>query len=66
MGDGISKTKLHVFEPMVERIVNDLERNAVYLTQFVQNEKGFINMKRNCKFKKIVHAYSTDIITNAA
>ncbi len=66
VGDGISKTKLHVFEPMVERIVNDLERNAVYLTQFVKNEKGFINMKRNCKFKKIVHAYSTDIISHTA
>lgn len=61
VGDGISKTKLHVFEPMVDKIAPELERNAVYLTQFVKNEKGFINMKRNCKFKKIVHAYADEV-----
>jgi DNA polymerase III alpha subunit len=63
VGDGISKTKLRIFEPMMERIAPELERKAVYMTQFVQNEKGFKNIKRNAKFKKIVHAYGDEVIT---
>ena len=62
VGDGIAKTKLRVFEPMAEKIAPDLERNAVYMTQFTKNEKGFINMKRGAKFKKIVHAYNAELV----
>lgn len=61
VGDGISKTKLRIFEPMMEKISSELERNAVYMTQFVQNDKGFKNIKRGAKFKKIVHAYASEL-----
>jgi DNA polymerase III alpha subunit len=62
VGDGIAKTKLRIFEPMASKIAPELERNAVYMTQFTENEKGFKNIKKNAKFKKIVHAYSTELI----
>ena len=62
VGDGIAKTKIRIFEPMVAKISPELERNAVYMTQFTENEKGFKNIKRNAKFKKIVHAYSDELI----
>lgn len=61
VGDGISKTKLRIFEPMMEKIAPELERNAVYMTQFVENDKGFKNIKRGAKFKKIVHAYASEL-----
>lgn len=62
VGDGVAKTKLRIFEPMMSKIVPELERNAVYMTQFTENDKGFKNIKRNSRFKKIVHAYSNELI----
>ena len=61
VGDGISKTKLRIFDSMMDKIAPELERNAVYMTQFTENDKGFKNIKRNAKFKKIVHAYASEL-----
>lgn len=62
IGDGISRVKVSVFEPMSEKIAPELERNAVYMAQFYKSDKKYLNLKRNSKFKKIVPAYGEDLI----
>jgi DNA polymerase-3 subunit alpha len=62
MGDGISKVNVSVFDPLLGRIMPELERNAVYMAQFSKNEKNYLNMNRNTKFKKIVPAYGSELI----
>lgn len=60
VGDGISSTNLNVFPPYknsVDNIFNVIRENVevggVFVSEFSKNEKGFINFKRNAKFKRV-------------
>ncbi len=62
VGDGIKNTKIRAFAEMKDRVAPFLERKAVYMSQFMKNEKGYTNFKRGAKFKKIIEADSDEII----
>jgi DNA polymerase-3 subunit alpha len=62
VGDGIKSTKIRAFAEMKDRVAPFLERKAVYMSQFMKNEKGYTNFKRGAKFKKIIEANSDEII----
>lgn len=60
VGDGISHTTLRVFPPRVpakedlyEIVKNNAEIGGVYISEFEKNPKGFINFKKNARFKRI-------------
>jgi DNA polymerase III alpha subunit len=63
VGDGISKSKLRVFEPVATKILSELERGAFYVAEFVKKDDKYINLSRSAKFKKIVHSYSDELIS---
>jgi len=54
VGDGITTTKIRAFGDLAKRLKPELQKNAVYLSQFTKNDKGFINFKKTAKFKMIV------------
>lgn len=54
VGDGITTTKIRAFGDLAKRLKPELQKNAVYLSQFTKNAKGFINFKKTAKFKMIV------------
>lgn len=60
VGDGISETKLNMFQSrresenkIYEQVKNASNEKGVYVSEFTKNQKGFINFKTNAKFKRI-------------
>ena len=60
VGDGISQTTLRVFpsrkkskEDLYELVKNNAEIGGVYISEFIKTDTGFINFKRNARFKRI-------------
>lgn len=53
VGDGISSTKLRIFSPTAEKMKPELQPGGVYVARFEKNQGGFLNIKRNTKFKKM-------------
>jgi len=60
VGDGISHTTLRVFparkktkDDLYDLVRDNVEIGGVYISEFVKNQKGFINFKRNAQFKRI-------------
>lgn len=54
VGDGISNTKLRVFDPLAKKMEMELERGGVYVAKFEKNKAGFINFKKSTQFRRIV------------
>ena len=54
VGDGISMMKIRAFGGLAQKLKPDVQKGAVYLSQFSKNDKGFMNFKRNAKFKMII------------
>jgi DNA polymerase III alpha subunit len=59
VGDGISTQTLRAFPPRgniensVYGKIKESPESGVYISEFVKNQKGFINFKNNAKFKRI-------------
>ena len=53
MGDGISHRTMRAFHPFCDKILPKLENGGVYVSQFVKNEKGFVNFARKAQFGRI-------------
>lgn len=63
VGDGITTTKIRAFGAFAQKLKPELQKGAVYLSQFIENDKGFINFKRNAKFKMIVEPSGDKILS---
>jgi len=60
VGDGIGTTRLRVFPPrqkrkesFMDKMIKEAKPGGVYVSEFVQNEGGFINFKDGAKFGRI-------------
>jgi len=63
VGDGVTTTKIRAFGALAQKLKPELQKGAVYLSQFVENDKGFVNFKRNAKFKMIVEPAGDKLLT---
>ena len=63
VGDGVTTTKIRAFGDLAQKLKPELQKGAVYLSQFVENDKGFVNFKRNAKFKMIVEPAGDKLLT---
>ena len=53
MGDGISHRTMRAFSPFCNKIESKLERGGIYVSQFMKNQKGFVNFARKAQFGRI-------------
>jgi DNA polymerase-3 subunit alpha len=53
VGDGISTTTLRAFEPMCHDIFPKLEKDGIFVAEFVKNQKGYINFKQGTRIIRI-------------
>jgi len=52
VGDGINSKVIRIFEPLLSKMKDELENEAMYVAKFSKNKKGFINIDSNRKFKR--------------
>jgi len=63
VGDGVTTTKIRAFGKLAAKLKPELQKDAVYLSQFSQNDKGFLNFKKDAKFKMIVEPSGDKLLT---
>ena len=52
VGDGINSKTIRIFQPLVDKVKEKLEKEAMYVAYFSKNDKGFINVDSRRKFEK--------------
>lgn len=53
VGDGISSTILRAFEPVIKDLLPILSENGIYVSEFIKNEKGYINFKKGARVIRV-------------
>lgn len=61
-GDGIDTVRFNVFPPTSEKILPELQRQAVYVGHFKMNEQGYLNYNGRIKLKTVMYAYEDTLL----
>jgi len=60
--DGIDTVKFNIFSPISEKLLPQLQKQAVYVGKFKRNEKGFLNFNGRVKLTTVMHAYEETLL----
>lgn len=60
--DGIDSLKFNIFPPVSEKLLPQLQKQAVYVGKFKRNDKGFLNFNGRVKLTTVMHAYEEALL----